>query len=252
MWLVLCDTHDGSAAWAWQRLKARGLNPLEIITADQLALSNFQEHRIEGRSGWTLRFRTESGLQVNGDQLQGVLNRLYTVPIGHWRQASAADQSYVQQEQVAFFLSWLAALRCPVINRPTPQGLCGQWRMESEWAWLARQAGLPVQPYRQTSRDRIDEAHGARRLVPRGAIVSTAIVIGGRVVGQALPQAVADACLRLSRLAGTALLGIDFVRDTQRAWSFAGASPTPDLRIGGEALVTTLLDTLTRHLSEAA
>lgn len=245
MWLVLCDTHDSSAAWAGQRLKARGLQPVEILSADELALSDFQEHRLEGRSGWTLRFRTESGVQVDGSRLHGVLNRLYTVPIGHWRRATAADQSYVQQELVAFFLSWLAALRCPVINRPTPQGLSGQWRLESEWAWLARRAGLPTAIYRQTSRDRIDEAHGERRLVPKGALVNTAIVIGGRVVGPALPPALAAACVRLARLAGTQLLGIDFVRDAQQAWSFAGASPTPDLRLGGEALIGTLLDAMT-------
>lgn len=251
MWLVLCDAHDVAAAWAGRRLRACGLEPLEIISADQLALSDFQEHRLEGRSGWTLRMRTEAGLQVDGTALQGVLNRLYTVPIGHWRQASEPDQSYVQQELVAFFLSWLFALRCPVINRPTPQGLCGAWRMESEWAWLARQAGLPVAAYRQTSRDRIDEAHGARRLVPPDTLVRTVIVAGGRVIGPALPPAIAEACARLAELAGTELLGVDFVGHAQQAWSFAGASPTPDLRLGGEALIATLLGALTRHREAA-
>lgn len=251
MWLVLCDARDAAAAWAGQQLRARGLQPLEILSADQLALSDFQEHRLEGRSGWTLRLRTEAGLQVDGAGLKGVLNRLYTVPIAHWRQAPEADQSYVQQELVAFFLSWLFALRCPVINRPTPQGLCGQWRMESEWAWLARQAGLPVAPYRQTSRDRIDEARGARRLVPEGALVRTVVVAGGRVIGPALSPAIAEACVRLAELAGTALLGIDFVSHVQQPWSFAGASPTPDLRVGGEALISALLGALTRHREAA-
>ncbi len=251
MWLVLCDAHDAAAAWAGQQLRAHGLQPLEILSADQLALSDFQEHRLEGRTGWTLRLRTEAGLQIDGASLQGVLNRLYTVPIGHWRQAPEADQSYVQQELVAFFLSWLFALRCPVINRPTPQGLCGQWRMESEWASLARQAGLPVAPYRQSSRDRIDEARGARRLVPQGALVGTTVVMGGRTFGPPLPEALSQACVRLADLSRTALLGIDFVRHEQQAWSFGGASPTPDLRIGGTALVTALLDALTRHREAA-
>lgn len=251
MWLVLCDAHDAAAAWAGRQLRARGLRPLEILSADQLALSDFQEHKLEGRSGWTLRLRTEAGLQIDGASLQGVLNRLYTVPIGHWRQAPEADQSYVQQELVAFFLSWLHALRCPVINRPTPQGLCGAWRMESEWAWLAGLAGLPVAPYRQTSRDRLDEARGARRLVPQGAPVATAVVAGGHCFGPALPPAIEQACVRLAELSGTALLGIDFVGHAQQAWSFAGASPTPDLRVGGEALIATLLGALTRHREAA-
>ncbi|MFT7774571.1 hypothetical protein [Roseateles sp.] len=251
MWLVLCDAHDAAAAWAARQLSACGLQPLEVLSADQLALSDFQEHRLEGRHGWTLRLRTEAGLQVDGASLQGVLNRLYTVPIAHWRQAPEADQAYVQQELVAFFLSWLHALRCPVINRPTPQGLCGPWRMESEWAWLARRAGLPVATYRQTSRDRIDEARGVRRLVPQGALVGTALVTCGRTFGLALPPTVSEACLRLAELSGTSLLGIDFVGHEQQAWSFAGASPTPDLRLGGEALIATLMDALTRHREAA-
>ncbi|NCT81952.1 MAG: hypothetical protein GXC94_02315 [Comamonadaceae bacterium] len=251
MWLVLCDAHDAAAAWAGQQLRARGLQPLEILSADQLALSDFQEHRLEGRRGWTLRLRTEAGLQIDGAGLQGVLNRLYTVPIGHWRQAPEADQAYVQQELVAFFLSWLFALPCPVINRPTPQGLCGAWRMESEWAWLARQAGLPVAAYRQTSRDRLDEARGARRLVPQGAAVDSVLVMAGRTFGPALPPALAEACVRLAGLSGTLLLGIDFVRTAPQAWSFAGASPTPDLRLGGAPLITALLGALTRHREAA-
>jgi len=250
MWLVLCETHDAAAAWAHSSLRARGLAPLEILSAEQLALSEFQEHRLEA-ARTTLRFRTEGGLQVDGQRLRGIVNRLWTVPTGHWRQASQADQGYVQQELFAFFLSWLHALPCPVLNRPTPQGLCGQWRQESEWAWLARQAGLPVAPYRQTSRDSVDESRGERRLVPAGALVQTAIVVGGRVVGAAVPPEIAAGCVRLSQLARTALLGVDLIGSAGAGWRFAGASPTPDLRLGGEPLVDALMHEL-RHLERAA
>ena len=250
MWLILCDTQDASAAWAFSSLRSRGLAPLEILSAEQLALSEFQEHRLDGQRS-TLRFRTEGGLQVDGQRLNGVLNRLYTVPTRHWRQASEADQDYVQQEMFAFFLSWLHALPCPVLNQPTPQGLCGQWRQESEWAWLARQAGLPAAPYRQTSSDTLDESLGERRLVPAGASASSVIVVGRRVVGTPVSQALAAACVRLAELAGTSLLGIDFVGGPAQGWSFAGASPTPDLRIGGDALIDALMHDL-GHFERAA
>lgn len=244
MWLVLSDAWDASAVWAHAELKARGLQPLEIISADQLALSEFLEHRIEGDQT-TLRFRTEAGLQIDAARLSGVLNRLYTVPVTHWRKAPKVDQDYVQQEMVAFFLSWLAALPCTVINRPTPQGLCGQWRQESEWAWLAWQAGLPTAPYRQSCRDRIDEMKGERRMVAPGALVRSVIVAGDHVVGTPVPQAVLAACLRLARLASTHLLGIDFVDGPAGAWTFAGASPTPDLRVGGAGFIDALMRDLT-------
>lgn len=250
MWLVLCETHDAAASWAYASLRARGLAPLDILSAEQLALSEFQEHRLDGPRS-TLRLRTESGLQVDGQRLGGVLNRLWTVPIGHWRQAGEADRNYVQQELFAFFLSWLHSLPCPVLNRPTPQGLCGQWRQESEWAWLARQAGLPVAAYRQTSRDTVDESRGERRLVPAGATVHTAIVVGARVVGAPIPAAIAAACVRLSALARTPLLGVDFV-ESPAGWRFAGASPTPDLRLGGDALVDALMHDLRQSERAAA
>ena len=243
MWLVLGDIYDASAAWVHSRLKARGLMPIEWISAEQLALSEFQEHRIEGRRS-TLRFRTEAGLQVDGARLSGVVNRLYTVPIAHWRKAPKVDQDYVQQELVAFFLSWLAALPCPVINRPTPQGLCGQWRQESEWVWLAQQASLPVAPYRQSSSDRVDEMKGERRLVATGQAVRSAVVVGQRALGLAMPATVAAGCVRLGQLASTTLLGVDFVDGAAGPWTFAGASPTPDLRVGGEAVIDALVRAL--------
>jgi hypothetical protein len=49
---------------------------------------------------------------------------------------------------------------------------------------------------------------------------------------------------RLARLAGASLLGVEF----GPGWTFAAASPTPDLRAGG----TPLLDLLASSLGAAA
>jgi hypothetical protein len=250
MWLVLSDAQDMPALWMFGALKARGLHPLAFLGADQLALCDLHEHCV-GKATATLRLRTASGLQVDGTSLKGVLNRLYMVPLPHWSKAPKSDQDYVQQEIVALLLSWLHALPCPVINRPTPQGLCGRWRQESEWAWLAREAGLPVAPYRQSATDGVDEMKGERRLVPRGVPVRTVIALGGRVFGASLLPAITAACQRLARLSQTQLLGIDFVDDAADAWTFAGASPTPDLSIGGEALVEALMRELSLERAAA-
>jgi hypothetical protein len=151
MWLVLCDASDVAALWAYRELRARGVAPLEIVSADDLVLADRWEHRV-GEAGASIRIEV-NGLDIVGTRLSGVLNRLYAVPTAHWRSASPADQEYVQQELTALFLSWLHALPCPVINRPTPQGLCGQWRNEAEWVCLAHRAGLPVALYRQSPHD---------------------------------------------------------------------------------------------------
>lgn len=60
-------------------------------------------------------------------------------------------------------------------------------------------------------------------------------------MGPALPRETRESCLRLAQLAETRLLGIELVSDTSsNSWTFAGATPMPDLRIGGEALLDAL------------
>ena len=243
MWLVLCDASDASAILAFQALRKRGIAPLELVTAEALSLAEEWEHRLEGDSA-SIRCRVSNSLSFAGDEVRGVLNRLYTAPTNHWRAAPKVDQEYVQQELIAFFLSWLHALPCPVINRPTPQGLCGQWRAESEWVWLAQDAGVPVAPYRQSSYDRVDEMKGEKRLLVPGAPVQTVIVVSGTVTGVPAPNVVKDACVRLAKAAGTALLGIDFLPGAAGEWTFAGANPMPDLRHGGPALIDALIAAL--------
>jgi hypothetical protein len=242
MWLVLCDASDAPAIWAFQEMRARGITPLELVTADDLSLADYWEHRIVGGRA-SIRIRA-GNLDIDGGQLCGVFNRLYTVPIPHWRSAKQSDRDYVQQELTALFLSWLYALPCPVINRPTPQGLSGQWRPESEWVLLAHQAGLPVVPYRQSARDRIDEMKGEKRLVPAGALVQTVIVVGDATAGAAAPAPVVAACRSLAKISGTELLGIDFIAGQAGRWTFAGANPMPYLMLGGPALIQALCDRL--------
>jgi hypothetical protein len=250
MWLVLCDPTDVAAQWLFAALRGRGLAPLELVTTDALAFCEVWEHRV-GRGTPTLKLRLENGLEVDGSRLRGVVNRLYTPPMPHWRSASKADQDYVQQELIAFYLSWLHALPCPVLNRPTPQGLCGQWRHESEWVWLAHKAGLSTPPYLQTSDDRVDESKGERRLVPPGTLLRTVVMVEGLATGVAVSPAVVDGCQRLAKLAATDVLGIDFFSDATGSWMFVGANPAPDLRVGGEPLLAALVQRLTAEREAA-
>jgi hypothetical protein len=136
---------------------------------------------------------------------------------------------------MAFYLSWLYGLPGTVINRPTPQGLCGAWRHSSEWVWLAERAGLPGPPYRRTGRDTIDS--GYRSLVPANEQVTQLVVLQSGVFGGTLPQEVAFACRKLAKSAGTEMLGIDVYRTTNSQWTFAGATPSPDFTIGGPPLL---------------
>lgn len=243
MWLILCASNDISALWAYQGLKARGLEPLELVTAEMLASSLRWEHRV-GADGASIDITLADGRRIRGDTIHGVLNRLLSVPPGHLLLAHPADRDYATQELTAFYMSWLYSLPRPVLNRPRPPGLSGQWRHVSEWVWLASKAGLPVPDYRQSSHALIEETGAERRLVPIGTPVNTLIVIKGHVVGAPAPAEILTGSQRLAELSGTSLLGIEFAPGPASPWSFAGATSWPDLRLGGEALLDRLASVL--------
>jgi hypothetical protein len=241
MWLVLCSSQDLPALWAGQGLKARGLDPVEIVTADQLACSLRWEHRL-GAGGAEVEVTLADGRTLRHDRIRGALNRLQWIPPGVF--AASPDREYALQEMTAFFLSWLYGLPDPVLNRPTPQGLSGRWRHASEWIWLAAQAGLPVPPYRKRDLDAEGWTPGERPLFPQGTPMQTVLVLDGETAGAAAPAEILGGCRRLARLAGTSLLGIDFAAGPAGAWTFAGANPTPDLRLGGDRFLDQLAATL--------
>lgn len=245
MRLVLCSANDISAHWAFNGLKRRGVDAVELVYAEALPYSLSWEHRVRADVA-TIKITMPDGRLIDGDSIRGTINRLIAVP--SLQVAHSPDGEYATQEFSALFLSWLYALPGPVLNRATPQGLCGQWRHLSEWVWLASSAGLPVLPYKQSSRDLIDEATTERRLFPFGTRTRTVIVINGKVCGSQVPAVIREGCARLSELAETSILGFEFVQTQGTAaddsWLFAGATPMPDLRYGGEELLDLLASIL--------
>jgi hypothetical protein len=218
MWLVLCDRTDLAALWAFRGLAARGLEPLELVTADALAYALRWEHRV-GAEGASIAVELAGGRRIEGEGVRGVLNRLVGVPDGHLRHATPADREYAAQELSAFFLSWLASLPGPVLNEATAQGLSGRWRHRSEWLALAAEAGLPTAPFRMNGAQPEEAMWKAHR---------SALVVCGEALGA--PDPLAAGCVQMAALAGTGILGVDFDRE----WRVTGATPLPDLRSGGE------------------
>jgi hypothetical protein len=111
----------------------------------------------------------------------------------------------------------------------------------SEWVFLAAAAGLLTNPYQQSSRTH-SESSLKKKAVP-GAPPDTVLVIDRHVFGAA-PPSVLSSCQRLAMLAGTAILGIDFNAGALGRWTFAGATPLPDLRIGGQPALDALAEAL--------
>lgn len=238
MWLVICELNDVSALWAYRGLKARGLLPIEILSADMLAYSLRWEHWL-GNDSVGVGITLADGRNIRSDTILGVLNRLQTIPSAHLR-ANPADRDYASQELFAFFMSWIYSLPRTVLNRPGSQSLSGQWRHASEWVWLAARAGLATPRYRQNSCDETDMMRSRGRITSAGTPVNTVIVVDGLVVGASAPPDVIRGCKRLSELSMTPLLGVEFTASPIEPWTFAGATLLPDLRLGGEALLDAL------------
>lgn len=247
MWLVLYASNDVSALWAYQGIKARGLAPLELVSAEMLAYGLRWVHQL-GADGVNIEITLADNRVIRKDAIRGVLNRLLSVPYEHFLLVDPADRNYATQELAAFYMSWLYTLPQPVINRPTPQGLAGQWRHVSEWVWLASKAGLSTPDYRQSSNDHVEEMFVERSLVPIGTPVNTVIVIAGHVFGAPAPAEIHEGCRRLAELSGTALLGVEFAPGSAGPWTFAGATPYPDLRLGGQAFLDVLASVLKGEL----
>lgn len=232
MWLILCHADDLAALWAYHGLQARGLAPLELVSAECLAFSLFWEQRL-GANPTMFRVTLGDGRSLDSDRIFGVLNRIQFAPTSHWNGATQKDQDYVRQEMGAFYLSWLHALPGPVLNPATALGLSGAWRKPAQWRKLAAQAGLATSEYRSES-----------PTVQPNPSHRSVITVGSTVTGAGIPGDVEAGCRSLSALSSTPLLGCDFEVCADGAWRFTGANTHPDLRGGGPALLDALLSAL--------
>lgn len=234
MFFVFADSGDQAALWAAQGLRARGLDPVEVITPKVLASSPRWEHRV-GQSGvvTSIGFHRNRRLETGG--VRGILNRIGFLPIDLFQSGKPDDRQYAQQELTALLMSCFHGLDCPVMNRPVAQGMAGAWRHPAEWAVLAARAGLRAWSYRMQAGVPITGWSVAPANLPR----KTVFVVGDRVSGEA-PIHILEASRRLAALSRTAMLGVEFVDGPECEWIFAGASPQPDLRIGGEPLLDTI------------
>ncbi len=236
MYFVICPANDLPALWAYRGLKQLGLSPLEIITPEALVYNRRLEHRMQ--EGETLTHLTlQDGRVFDSTVIRGVLNRINTLPLGHFDAADPADQVYAAQEQHAVFLSVLYGLPGVLINPPGPRGLGGDPRSPAEWAWLAGRAGLPVLPFHLGS----DASDRDCRGRPVGELAARVIVLDGQIFGRSSDRKFSESwrasTIQLSKLSGLRLLGVDFASGPDDELCFASGSPLPDLRLGGDALL---------------
>lgn len=159
------------------------------------------------------------------DDIDGVITRLPWVLPHDVPDIQVDDREYVAAEISAFLLTWLASLRCPLLNRPSAQCLSGPGWHPQMWLGKAQQLGIATRASHQhvslTAQPAVVEPE------PRDAVTLT--VVGAAVVGKA------DAVLQrharcLAATAGVQLLCVRF------------DSPAPDAHLLGASLWPDLCD----------
>ena len=253
MWIIFSLQHDTEAQWLYQGLRSRGVMPLEWITGESLSQALHWSYRI-GQRGAGLKLWLADGRRITSDEVTGVINRIQYVPQEHLANTRGQDQTYILQELNAFYLAWLNAFSGKVFNQAHPHGLDGAMRHPSNWNYLASRAGLPVLPYRLTSRDPWHLSWRKGSALPidlQHAPRTSLFVIDGQVVPARwhdLPAAeLCESARRLAQLCDVSLLGLNFVAPTTEEWFFIGADQHPTVSAGGDRL----LDTMARALTAA-
>jgi len=238
-WLLLASVHDESARWLADRLPNGGLAPLQVVTDADLLGATWR-HRIDD-AGASTRVDLADGRVIDSAEVRGTLNRLTHVPPELVSALVIEDRTYAHQELSALVLSWLASLPGPVVNPPSPRGLCGAWRPPAEWAVLASEAGLCPAPVRvDATADPALAPAGWQPWPPFAPVAESVIVVGEEVFAdRELDAATMDACRCLAVRAATPLLGLAFAGE-----SLVGATPLPDVRTGDDlvAALVALLD----------
>ena len=158
------------------------------------------------RPGWVFRPRDPrggtavvSGRTVPVAELEAVVTRRPAVVAEELREIASEDRAYVAAEINAFLVAWLSALAdvgVPVVNRPTPACLSGPGWDALRWRAAAARIGA-------------EWAEPGGTVASGGEEPHQVVVCGERCFFAPSPRE-ADIARALSREAGTALMGVRF------------------------------------------
>jgi hypothetical protein len=156
--LLLGHAGDATVARAAHALRARhGNGRVLAATPEELALAPRWSHRLDGARVST-RIELRGGAAIDGEELCVVLNRMRGVWPPQFAGASVEDQQYAAMETFALWLSWLASLRCPVVNPVTSRGFSEPGWHPLTWQLWASRAGLPARELLLTTSTRRSKA----------------------------------------------------------------------------------------------
>jgi hypothetical protein len=264
---VLAHRGDADAELLARELAARAPGTA-LIWEDELFLGSRFTHRL-GDGDIRTEIVLAGGRRLDSAALRGLVCRLtHTLP-AQFAAAPGPDRDYAAMESHALLLSWLASLRCPVVNPASPRQLGGPALGLLEWFPLAAASGLRSRRIRLLPSGAPPPGSGwqavaadlgsASTAAPIGAesgyaeagaqlwaepiegAVAQLLVVGDRVLGGDGGE-VAEGCVELARRAACPVLGVHLAAapdDGPRV--FCGAETMPRLGPEGAVAVAELL-----------
>lgn len=213
MIIVVASRFDRGARTLAARL---GTDKVALLTCEDLSVPGWRHYVASAGTCVAVI----DGREVALGEITGVVTCLPNVSELELLHIVPADRAYVAAEMTAFLLSWLSALNCPVVNRPSPTCLSGPYWRPEQWAHLASMIGMRVQPVHRRVAFAEDSAPAVRES-------TTVTVIGERCLGQVDTRMLTGA-LRLARAANVEMLSVRISGPEPDA-TFLGVDPWPDL-----------------------
>ena len=173
---------------------------VSVLTCKEISMAGWRHYLTDS----ALSTSVINGKKINNEQIDGVLTRLPYVTETEVPHIVNHDRSYVAAEMMAFLVSWLSRLKCPVLNKPTPQCLLGPNWSQEQWVYTGAKIGMPVRSVYRHSHQSNMIHH------PVGEVQRvTVYVIGDRCYG-ALNNEMAEQSFCLARGAGVDMLSVHF------------------------------------------
>lgn len=139
MFVILTSLYDKVVRTIIRQCK---VHEIAILTCKDLSVS-----------GWNLSLENiEQSTAIIQDkriklnEITGVWNRLPFVTEHELDHILLTERKYVASEMMAFLVSWLSCLNCPMINMPTPTCLSGPNWHQLQWAYTAIRADISIYP----------------------------------------------------------------------------------------------------------
>ncbi len=228
MILIVAEPGDLAAHWLRAQLRRRLAHPVEVVTPARLVYAPSILQRLTSRQS-DADFRLSRDKTLRMSAVQGVINRIRTVPTAHLSAAEAAERDYAASELHAFLLGWLASFDCAMLNAPAPESLWGPSHSRLSALHFAAVAGLSCRRTRVTTK-----APQPLEAPMRGTVAH--FVLDGQVIGPLLPASMRDAMIAFAQLWGSRLVQIETVVNGGQN-EFATATSLVDFPSGGDALV---------------